>query len=181
MELKTRTLLIFFSSYIVRYTVQHIYFKYWFLQYPFKILHTPDKVIVHNVCLSQCAVSNKTYHTIIQCCYMFLSLANRKRWGSSVFLQQDRMLSGDDLMLSGAAITCFAKAHEDSCGGRPVSSNVRLAEVSFCGWIILSSAALHTPHEESFSLSSLLPNPLSEWHISKLSVVLACLSGNTII
>lgn len=51
-----------------------------------------------------------------------------------------------------------SKLFHDSMS-RPVSSPVRLAQVSFSGWIVLSSATLHTPREESSSLSSLLPNP----------------------
>lgn len=113
---------------------------------------------------------------------MFLSLARQKG-----VRQFGPLEAGPDVVgwwfdaVLNCHRACFAKAYEDSCGGRPVSSNVRFAEVSFSGWIILLSAALHTHHEESSSLSSLLPSPLSDWHVSKLSAVPAYLSGNAII
>lgn len=96
---------------------------------------------------------------------MFLILARQK--GVS---QLGPLAAGQDVVgiwsdaVRDCHHTCLPKAYED---GRPVSSNVRFAEVSFSDLIILLSAALHTPNVEASSLSSYLLSPLSEWHISK--------------
>lgn len=75
MELKSRNLFNFFLPVILSDILYSIFtLTSDLLQDPLKTVRTRDKVIVHNVCLSQCAVSNKTYHlnSLIRGCSVFL-------------------------------------------------------------------------------------------------------------